>query len=418
MRLAAGLLVGRVYLLVMSRFTLDDSSAKVLAPLLPMLEQAGERLPVGPEVRVRLAPTSGFAAYARQTLLLSAALGGPDLHHPDERRILDPLDRWRRAAGCVLEGVALAALEQQSRASYQPDWRWIGAAVLAAHRAAPDLGLLPPELALARSTGDLHLHPRAGAGAYLAMEYRGEDPWQRAVLLASGGHLEAEEWLALGRVVMSSGFGGSRLVATPTAPPRDIPVQIGPWRWQPLEIPAHPRGGRVGVRGPGAVVQPWARGRAVHRTLAASTEGCELLPEEGGPSGRWSLLSTHTFGRIHGARGVVFQLHPSGVLDLELADAFVGPVDALEVAEQVGTSGISRGRWRVHGPQQLVFEGLRGATMTFHDKEGGVVVPQGGLGGALEALCQEPWAWELVADRLHLDGTMFGGPVHLRLEKR
>ena len=58
---------------------------------------------------------------------------------------------------------------------------------------------------------------------------------------------------------------------------------------------------------------------------------------------------------MFGVRGISFELAPSGGLQIVMADAFAGPLDALEVAEQVGTSGVVTGRWRVAGPFAIRF---------------------------------------------------------------
>ena len=75
--------------------------------------------------------------------------------------------------------------------------------------------------------------------------------------------------IAVHSTVLGPGFGGAQLVTVPAVAPVDIPVDLGPWRWQPLLVPEHPRGGRVGVRGEGAVEQPWAVARRPLATLAS-----------------------------------------------------------------------------------------------------------------------------------------------------
>src|SRR5690606_10949347 len=130
----------------------------------------------------------GWSALDGARLTLSHRLEGPGLVHPDEAMgPVPPLDRWRRAAACVLEAVALLALARQVGRPPQRDWRWIGAAIDLADRAAPDLGLALPDLALAIRTGAPGRHPRAGVAALRAWRAFGEDPPRRARHLLTDG---------------------------------------------------------------------------------------------------------------------------------------------------------------------------------------------------------------------------------------
>src|SRR5690606_32099274 len=136
----------------------------------------------------------------------------------------------------------------------------------------------------------------------------------------------------------------------------DIPLDLPPWSWRPLSVPSHPRGGQILTDGTARVVEAWAKGGAPLLTLSsAAAGGGALRAGVGFPTGAWEVTSAQAFSQVFGARGLVFHVQPSGALRVVMADAFVGPVAALQVAERVGTSGLVSGRWRVDGPRTLRF---------------------------------------------------------------
>jgi hypothetical protein len=239
------------------------------------------------------------------------------------------------------------------------------------------------------------------------------------VALGTSAGVVAEEWLELGRWVLDPSGAGAAL-ATPVVrrAERDVPLALGPWTWQPLCVPAHPRGGVVEVEGPGAVAQPWAEAGRPLRTLAGCLGApCTLRPGVGGPVGRWSVRSAQGFGQVYGARGVAFLFKANGRLEIQMADAFVGPAQAAAMAERMGTSGTATGTWRVAGPHQLRFGPLDAQAVTMHGHERGFVLPASGfgMGALLQALQEDVWTWALDGDRLVLQGHMMGGGVDVRL---
>jgi len=354
-------------------------------------------------------------------VVLDRALLGPALHAPWEPRTeLPPLDRWRRALACVLEGCALVELARRADAPPDlDDWRWVGAAIYAADMVAPDVHLAHPDLAVALATGDLGAHPRAGVAAYLAWRHAGVDPIAQFQYLLDGGVVSGQEWLELGRWVFHARGPASQLPSPVTpVPPVDIPVTLPPWSWRMLHVPPHPRGGRVEVEGPGAVHTPWARAEEPLRSLAGAPEAAsQLSPAPGGPVGSWDVASAEVAGHIVGARGVRFDIHPDGRLELTLADAFVGPLATVALADELGTSGVTHGRWGVAGPHRLRFAGLDPTALTVHGWRQGFALPSGGFGLErwIEALREAPWAWKAHGDRLVLRGTMGGAAVEVRL---
>ncbi|MEQ1564488.1 MAG: hypothetical protein ABMA64_02535, partial [Myxococcota bacterium] len=204
----------------------------------------------------------------------------------------------------------------------------------------------------------------------------------------------------------------------------DIPLELVPWSWRPLVVPAHPRGGRVRVEGDGFVDEPWAEAGVELRGLAAAaTTPCRFLPDAGAPLGPWDVSSAEGFGQVMGARGMRFVFHPDGRLEIVLADAFVGPLAAVTMAGEVGTSGVCAGRWRVAGEQRVGFEAVDTTSLTLHSRtrDRFHLPARGfGLGEWMGALSGSVWDWACAgvpADRLVLRGRMMGGAVEVRLKK-
>ena len=132
----------------MARIQADARASALLAPVRSVLDRGLGLLPEGRVLDVTVAPCSGFYEVEGDRVVLSEALDGPGVHHPEEpASSLPPRDRWRRAAGSVLEAVSLVELARRSGLDPQHDWRWLGAAIHAADAVAPDLGLAAPDLA-------------------------------------------------------------------------------------------------------------------------------------------------------------------------------------------------------------------------------------------------------------------------------
>lgn len=406
------------------KIQLDPRASVLLAPVRSIVETAAQLLPPAPTLHVTVGTTVGYAVREGDRLTLSAELEGPFVAHPDEESIggLPPLDRWRRAAGEILEEAAVSGIEGAVGRMRSEDWRWVGLAMEMVDTVAPSLQWGLPGVALAVGTGAPGIEPRAGVAAMKAWRSRGVDPWHRVRDLLTGGVVSPSEWLELGRWVMAPEGARALLpVPVPKVGPLDIPCAIDAWRWQPLAVEAHRRGGLIEVSGPGIVGDPWAVANLRHETLAASTDDVvELRPLSGGPVGRWTVTSAEGFGQVMGARGVSMELDSAGRIQLTFADAFVGPLAAVKMAEEVGTSGFTRGRWAVAAPHRLRFEGLGDEQLTVHGRGPATYrLPSRGFGiGAwIQALIQGDWAWQLTGDRLLLRGQMLGGWVDVRLKR-
>ncbi|MEQ1508122.1 MAG: hypothetical protein ABMB14_38185, partial [Myxococcota bacterium] len=395
----------------------------LLRPVQGILEHALTLLPDAPDLTVRVGPVAGFYAARGDEVVLSDGLCGPAVSHPDEPAgPVPPMDRWRRAVGSVLEAASLRELSRRTHLPIGDDWRWLGAAIWAADAIAPDLGLCAPDLALAIGTGAPGTHPRAGVAVMRAWAALGIDPIKQVRYVLEGGVVSAPEWARLGQWVL----GPDGLAAVPVPVDRvravDVPVELPAWSWRPLRVPPHPRGGRVKVEGDGVVDEPWAEADVPLETLAAAAAtACKLTPSPGGPIGAWDVASAEGFGQVMGARGIRFGFQADGRLELVLADAFVGPLAAVAMAEQVGTSGVVSGRWRVAGDHRLRFAGLSTQSLTLHSRtrDRFMMPAKGfGLGEWLMALNDDVWSWqEDRAERLVMRGRMMGGEIEVRFKR-
>lgn len=407
------------------RVDLDPRSAELLQPLESLLDDALRRLPDGPAVPVRVGEVAGIADVVDGAVVLSPGLLGPEVHHALEPEGPARLDRWRRAACAVLEGVAL--LRIAGLAGVEPDredWRQRGLALHLADAACPDLQLAAPALLRAASAGCPGDDPETGVAAYRALEARGDDPVDDDALATGLRWIRGEgpdpvTWLALGRWVLGPGLAGALGLPVDVVRPVDIPTALRPWSWARIEVPAHPRGGIVERVGDAAVEQDWATGGEVLRTLGgALAGGGELRPTTGGPVGTWENVSAEGFGQVFGVRGITWMIRADGRLEIILADAFAGPAAALDMADQVGTSGLVPGRWQIVGRDSIRISGLSIAGLSMHGREGAesFAVPAGGMGvgQALLGLQDQPLRWRRTGAELRITGPMFGGPLEMR----
>ena len=399
----------------MARLDLAANVGALLAPTLDGVRAAAASLDDG-TIAVTIGVTDGLYRLEGRTVVLSADLAGPDLHHPLDAAVDVPIDRWRRAAASVLEGTVLIGL-----GAVPSDWRALGYAIWKADQLYPELLIGIADLARARRSGSPGLEPRAGFAVMKALEAAGADPAERVMAWLSGVPIEPSDFLEWGAWVLSAqGVQASLPVAVPRPPAADIPITVPSWSWLPLAVPSSSRGGRITIEGPGAVADPWGIHDRALDTLAAATDGeVRLSADAGGPVGNWTLCSADGFGQVMGARGFTFEFAGSGLLQLILADAFVGPIAALEMAERVGTSGLCRGRWRVAGPFTIVLSDLDTRALTMHGHDDPFVVPAQGLGLAqsIQAMTEQPWQWRVDGDDLWLTGMLQGSTVEVRLAR-
>lgn len=404
----------------------------LLGPVAPVLERALARLSPAPSVLPPLVEgdTGGPLVDVRPdgVALDPALLAGA---HPldaargeasDEARLV-ALDRWRRAAAAVLEGMALAALPEEPGA---PGWWRRARAVEAADRAAPELGVLWPELV------DWFEAPERGAAdgrraAWLARWARGRaggaDPAWAAPT--------PETWRAFGRWLFDpagASVGAPVLLAPTTAGP-------GAWEAAPLSfrrvrVEAGPAGGRLDVTGAAAEPVALAAGERATVLLASVSGGpasAALAPA--GPVGAWTLRSGRTDQRFGAARGIDLVLRPDGTGEVTLADAFIGPAteDALSLAERFGVSGTIVGRWRMVGTDgdtaTIELGDVRPVGVTVHPRgRFGFAIPAGPILGRAEGWLSRVggtrWRVRPIEDGgVEAEGRDLGPTVVLRFAK-
>ncbi len=324
------------------------------------------------------------------------------------------VDRWRRAASGVLEGAVLDGLAQRVGAWPADDWRWVGLAAEVADRAAPVLGAAAADLQRAIATGNLHAHPRAGLAFWRWLRTMGEDPVERFVEVARGSLVSGDEWTRFGGWLFDA---APRLLEWPVERPpvATMPSTWGPWQLGRAVVAAGP-GGRISTAGAGCCSSKWWRAGTVVVVGATDGEGTvEAAPA--GVGGRWQVASASVAGQVMGARGVLWTLWEDGRLEIVLSDAFVGPLAALPVASEVGTSGVATGRWRVDEADVLTFEGVTTAGLTVHGRRGDRMGGRAlgfGIPEWIADLNEGPWRFVKADDRLVMRGAMRGAPVEVR----
>lgn len=406
----------------MTELLTDEAVDSLLDPLGDALELGLARLPdVGP-LRVALgAIDTAYVVDATAqppTLTLSTGLSGPDLHHPAEPEGPHRLDRWRRAACSVLEGVVRVALARELGIAVH-DWRAVGLSIFLAADALPDLKLALPDLVGAAGRASPGSSPRDGVAVYEAIAAQDHDAWATGLSWLRGDGPDAERWLAIGRWVLGAGLAARVGVRVEPVPEVDIPTAVPAWTWLRLHVPAHGRGGQIGVRGGAVVAQAWAVAGEPLRTLAGALGSAgELTAELGGPVGTWDCVSARGFGQTFGVRGMTWTFRPDGRLELLLADAFAGALDARELGDDVGTSGLVPGRWRVAGERAVRMSDLKTGAISMHgrgDNRYAVPASQLGMGQILQAMQASAWRWAVRDGELYLRGPLLGGTVELRL---
>lgn len=369
----------------MNGLVLDARVEQLLAPVRQPLATALEALPGSP-LHVTIGSIDGFGGWQAGRWVLDSRLEGPAVLHPEEPSSA-PLDRWKRAMASVLEGVAWADLARHGFPT-SPGW-WEGAVIAMADAAAPYLGLLHS----ARVEGAR----RASIGG------RGA-----ALLFGTGARDQAIAWrdgVGPVEVVASLRAGLRQSGLTVRAPVRLLPCMAAAGEVVPVraERPGRLDGWPLEV---GEEARLWAWFEDASLTLAP-------VPIEGA----WDLVSTEVQGQILGARGVTFRFKPGGRVDLVFADAFVGPLAALEMARQMGHSGLSVGRWEAVGPSRIRFGAFRGGPITMHQRDGSRAMPQVGFGVTEWVTAMEGTEWtvsETSTGRV-LSGSLMEMAVQLRL---
>lgn len=371
---------------------------------------------------------------------LPEALLHPGAYAPDDQAWLEAhsdlaalaLDRWRRAAGLLLEGLALAALEEEVGAPLPRAWWTIGPAAEAVDAAAPELGWLWPEAADLLRRPELGLQAGPRRAAWLVRWFRATGrPWP----LGERPSLSAEDWDAFGAWLQDPVHGPSAQAPVPLFGPRPAsptPEALPPLSFARLSVQpsaageqiAWPAGSRVLPAGP--PVELW---------VGSVAGGPVLLDRQSLlPLGAWRFTGGAYGENAGAARGIELEFHADGRIDLVFADAFAGPPTPrlLELGSQFGVSGTGRGRFRVtqaRGPGEgsLVFESLDPGLPSVHARfSGRFSLPAetflGPARRAMEAMVHKDgegpiWRFRLDGEVLKLETDAFGALVVLRLER-
>lgn len=339
-------------------------------------------------------------------------------------------DRWRRAAGALLEGLALVALAERWPDGEPMAWWRVARAVEAVDRAAPQLGGLWMEAVDLRSAAEQSLVASPRRAAWLARWLHGrgaptseeDDP----------PRLCDADIAAFGAWVRDAHVGPSTLAPLPLPLTQaDGPElwEASPWSLRAVSRRSGPAGLALGVEG-AAVVGPAAvaDGQELAAVLGSAAGGPVALSwRPGGPLGSWELATGNVGDRLGAARGVVLELKADGRLEIRLADAFMGLPTApmLELAETVGVSGWASGRWRVieggagTSAGELKIESVTPRGLTLHPRGGhAFAVPAASVIGPAErilvGLAGSRLRWSLHGEALTLTGPISGLPVELR----
>lgn len=342
------------------------------------------------------------------------------------------LDRWRRAAGLLLEGLALAGLEEEVGAPLPRAWWTLGPAAEAVDVASPELGWLWPEAADLLRRPELGLAAAPRRAAWLVRWFRASGrPWP----LGERPVLHSDDWEQFGAWLHDPVHGPSALAPSPLfsagappPPPEDLPALS----FVRVQLRPGPAGERVQWTGGTRLLCPGPP----TELLLGSVSGGPLLLERSSvlPLGSWVFTGGAVGENIGAARGIELELHADGRIDLVFADAFAGPMSGrlLELAAQFGVSGTGRGRFRlteVRGPSEgsLVFESLDPGLPSVHARFSGrfSLPAETFLGPATRAMqamvfkdgAGPTWRFRMEGETLRLESEVFGAPVVLRLER-
>lgn len=417
---------------------------RLFSPVQGLLREAAPRLSCLPSRTLEataglpddpLVTMDGDGARLSSSLLEGAALTPADAGwaeaHPEVAGLA--LDRWRRAAGALLEAAVLAGLAERDPAGEPGGWWRVAVAAEAVDRAAPELGWLWPDLADLRLSGETGLVARPRAGAWLARwlrQTRAEDPAR----LATPGVDDAElarfgAWIRDPR-----GPAAEAPIPLPLGPPSaDLRFGAAPWSFRALSLPVGPAGARASVAG--AALSPPAGGPADQplQTIAASVLGgeIEIALRPAGPVGTWALNTGVVSERLGAARGIELELRADGRLEILLADAFMGlpTAEMVELAESVGVSGWASGRWTVTAVEpdatpeldagELHLLNVTPRGLTLHPRGGhAFAVPAASVirpaEQILSGLSGARLRWQRAGDGLVLSGRVMGVSVELR----
>lgn len=385
----------------MAHLQLDPNAATLLTPVLQLLQEAADGMAGSFTLQVGLGHVDGFSAFEGDVWLLSEGLAGPEMHHPSEIEGLE-LDRWRRAMASVLEGIAWQHLIHELSVPRDRDGWWCGAAVALADEAAPSLGLAASAHVQTLVTGDL-----AGRGASIL--FADVDVMERAAQWAKEPPTPETLLGALAYALRPEGPRARLPLAVALPDPVSPPYTVDGWHFERLRTDRPGLLSISGVAGPSVIGSTPA--------LVVACEQAEITLVDPTILGGWDLASCAIPSTILGARGVTMRFYRNGALQILFADAFVGPLAAIEIARTMGHSGMTSGSWTLTGADSMAFGAIRDVPITMHQRDGSQAIPQVGFGVTewIAALAHTAWTVRLEGDDLHMSGRLMDMPVRLRL---
>lgn len=421
-----------------------DAWVSLQRALSPAIAHAHTALPELGAITVRpAAPDAPELALDDGVIWLRCDLLGPALHARADQdwlarsdAALAPLalDRWRRAAGLLLEGLLLhklAALFRLAARSLPLDWRTLGWAAEQVDRLDPELGWLwqPAAGLLAQPQRSLDDAPRRGAWLLRWWAQQGQPVAPEALRALD---ISPAAWAAFGRWSrdLAHGPAASCPIPLPLAGGAPLPDRADALSHHPVTLAPGAAGLRVHSPHLPAPVR-LAAGHGETLLLAAAAAGPLSMTAQPEPLvGGWTLASGELGQRVGAARGVELTLQADGRVEISLANAFLGPVsgDVLSLASRLGASGFGGGRWRTTelgeqpGTGTLVFSGLSVDHLTIHPRKGlKFALPgqawQERLTGALDRLNDRPLAYTVREGELRLRAPLRSGELLLRLEQ-
>ena len=140
--------------------------------------------------------------------------------------------------------------------------------------------------------------------------------------------------------------------------------------------------------------------------------------------GPWVVSGADFGGQVFGVRGLGVRFESDGRLELDIGNAFVGPVTSsgLSMAQHLGVTGSGSGRWLLEDGR-LSFEDLETDGLTIHERSDssplGMPSPQVDNSAAFFARSIESVLWKVEASKeaLVLKARFQGVPANLRLSR-
>lgn len=374
---------------------------------------------------------------------LGADLLGPGVHAAADQDwlsragpLLAPLalDRWRRSAGLLLEGLLLHQLARQldrAPASLPLDWRTLGWAAEQVDRLDERLGWLwqPAADLLTSPQRSLHEAPRRAAWLLRFLQATGQEQSRETLL---DWTIQRSDWASFGGWCRDLAHGPAAACPIPLTPAAAAPLPdaVAAMSHHPVRVQAPATGlrltspdlpGPVALKGDAQVVVSLG-------ALGDRPPTMAQLPSAA--VGTWLIRSGEFEQRVGAARGIELVMEADGRVSFTLANAFMGLVsgDMLSLADRFGASGFGGGRWSVtalsdtDGHGTLAFSDMSIDHLTIHPRKGlKFALPGQGwqerFNDALNRLNQRPVQFSMHGGEMTLSTIIRNAELMLRLER-